>query len=172
VSDSSSPGVPITVTTNIGYAVGGFVGYDFGGGFRAEGELAYRRNGLDEQSALGISFKMQGDVSSLAVMANGIYEFGSGASAFSPHIGAGIGVARFSFIDAGLVGGPTESDNDTVFAYQLILGVDYELSPTLSVFADYRLFGTTNPGFTDSAGDVIEAEYLSSTVLIGISTNF
>jgi len=172
VSISSLPGVPFTVTTDTGYAVGGFVGYDFGGSFRVEGELAYRRNGLDEQSALGTTFQMQGDVAALALMANGIYEFGSGASAFTPHIGAGLGVARFSFIDAGLVGGPTESNDDTVFAYQLILGVDYELSPTLSIFADYRLFGTTNPEFTDSGGDVIEAEYLSSTVLIGISTSF
>lgn len=172
LSSSSMPGIPISVTTNTGYAIGGFAGYDFGSGFRVEGELAYRRNGLDEQSVGPATAQMQGDVASLALMANGIYEFGSGASAFTPHIGAGLGVARFSLIDVGTVGSIPENDDDTVFAYQLIGGVDYELSPTLSVFADYRLFGTTNPEFTNSLGDVIEAEYLNSTVLIGISTNF
>ena len=172
VSISSLPGIPFTVTTDTGYAVGGFVGYDFVGPFRAEGELAYRRNGLDKQSALGISVPMQGDVSALALMANGIYEFGFGTSAFAPYIGAGLGVARFSFIDAGPVGSPAENDDDTVFAYQLIAGVGYQLSPAWSVFADYRLFGTTDPKFTQSSGTVIKTEYLSSTVLIGISTNF
>jgi opacity protein-like surface antigen len=172
VSISSLPGIPFTVTTDTGYAVGGFVGYDFGGSFRVEGELAYRRNGLDEQSALGTSVQMQGDVSSLALMVNGIYDFGSGASAFTPHVGAGIGVARFSLIDAGPVGSPAENDDDTVFAYQLIAGVGYELSPTLTIFADYRLFGTTDPEFTQSSGTVIETEYLNSTMLIGISTSF
>lgn len=169
---STLPGVPFTVTTNIGYALGGFAGYEFGNGFRVEGELAYRRNSLDEQSALGTTFQMQGDAATLALMANGIYEFQSGASAFAPYLGAGIGVARFSLIDAGVVGSTPEDNDDTVFAYQLIAGVGYDLSPTLTVFADYRLFGTANPEFTESDGDVIETEYLGSTVLIGLSRKF
>lgn len=173
-ADTSITGVPVTLTvsTDVGYALGVFGGYDLGNGFRVGGELAYRRNGLDKQSALGTSVKMQGDVSSLALMANGIYGFSPGGSAWDPYIGAGLGVARFSFIDAAPVGSPPESDDDTVFAYQLIAGLGYELSPTLSIFADYRLFGTSNPKFTQSSGTVVETEYLNSTVLIGISKKF
>lgn len=173
-SDTTISGVPVTITTSsdIGYAVGGFVGYDFAGPFRAEGELAYRRNGLDKQSALGSSFPLQGDVSTLALMANGIYDFRSGTSAFAPYLGAGLGVARFSLIDAGVVGSPTEDNDDTVLAYQLIAGIGYELSPTTTLFADYRLFGTANPEFTDSSGTQVETEYMGSTVLVGFSTSF
>lgn len=169
---SGLPGITINVASDVGYVVGGFVGYDFAGGFRLEGELVYRRNGLDEQSALGISFPLQGDVATLSLMANGLYEFGAGNSAFVPRIGAGIGMARFSLIDAGVVGSPTEDNDDTVFAYQLIAGVGYELSPTLTLFADYRLFGTTNPEFTDSSGNAVETEYLASAILVGISSDF
>ncbi len=170
-TSSGAPGVPITVSSNIGYAVGGFVGYDFGTGFRVEGELAYRRNGLDEQSALGSTFAMQGDSSTLALMANGFYEFGAGSS-WTPYVGAGIGMARFSLIDAGTVGSTPEDNDDTVLAYQFIAGIGYELSPTLTLFADYRLFGTADPEFTEADGDVVETEYMGSTVLVGIRRTF
>ena len=171
-TNSAAPGVPITISSNIGYAVGGFAGYDFGSGFRVEGELAYRRNSLDEQSALGTTLQMQGDAATLALMANGVYEFQTGGSALMPYIGAGIGMARFSLIDAGTVGSTPEDNDDNVFAYQLIAGIGYELSPTLTLFADYRLFGTADPEFTDSSGDVIKTAYLGSTILVGISRTF
>jgi len=171
-SVSSAPGVPITTSGDIGYAVGVFTGYEFGNGFRAEGELAYRRNGLDEQSAFGVALPMEGDSSTLALMANGIYEFQFGTSPFAPYVGAGVGFARFSVIDAAIVGNPPESHDDNVFAYQLIAGIGYELSPAWTLFADYRLFGTANPQFTNSVGDQIETEYLDSTVLVGLSRSF
>ena len=171
-SSSGAPGVSITAKVSPGYALGGFAGYDNGGGFRVEGELAYRRNGLDEQDVGGTIQQLQGDVAALALMVNGFYELQSGASGFTPHIGAGIGMAKVSMIDTGLVGGATESNDDTVFAYQLIAGVDYELSPTMTLFADYRLFGTTNVQYTEAGGDDIEFSYLNSAILIGISTGF
>ncbi len=171
-SFSTVPGVTFEVSTDVGYALGAFVGYELGNGFRVEGELAYRRNGLDKLSAGGASVQMLGDVSSLALMANGIYAFGSGGSSWEPYVGAGLGVARFSFIDAAPVGSPTESDDDTVFAYQVIAGIGYELSPTWTLFADYRLFGTANPEFRQASGTVVETEYLNSTLLIGFSRTF
>lgn len=169
---SSVPGVTFAASTNVGYALGAFVGYDLGNGFRVEGELSYRRNGLDELSSGGSSTQMLGDVSTLALLANGIYGFGTAGSAWSPYVGAGLGVARFSFIDAAPVGSPPESNDDTVFAYQLIAGLGYGLSPTLSLFADYRLFGTSDPKFTQPSGTVVDTEYLSSAVLIGFSSSF
>lgn len=171
-SVSSAPGTPITAVYNAGYAIGGFVGYDFGDGKRVEGELSYRRNGIDEQVVAGTPMPMQGDTAALALMVNGIYEFQSGSSGLTPHIGAGIGIARFSVIDAAPVGDPPTNADDTVFAYQLIAGVDYELSPTLTLFADYRLFGTANPQFKDASANDVEVEYLNSAFLIGISSSF
>ena len=173
-SDVSVDGVSgYNIDTDIGYTVGGFVGYDFGNSFRLEGELSYRRNGLDSFSLGGSSVPMEGDASALALMMNGLYDFDSG-SALTPHIGGGVGVARFSVIDARPVGipDPPTSEDDTVFAYQFIVGVNYELSPTSTFFVDYRLFGTTDPEFTNTSGEVIELSSLSSAVLFGISASF
>jgi opacity protein-like surface antigen len=160
-----------TVSMNTGYAAGGFAGYDFGNGFRLEGELAYRKNGLDELSVGGSSVAMEGDVVTLALMVNGLYDFDTG-SALTPHIGAGAGMAKFSLLDAAIVGNPTENNDDMVFAYQFIAGAGYDLSPTVTLFADYRLLGTTNPEFTNDIGEDIEVTNLNSTVLIGIATRF
>ncbi len=162
----------INMATDIGYAVGGFVGYDFGNSFRVEGELAYRRNALNEMSQGGLAMAMEGYVSSTALMVNGLYDFDSG-SALTPYIGGGVGVAQFSVRDAMFVDIPDTPTNqdDTVFAYQFIAGVGYELSPTLTLFADYRLFGTMDPEFTDD-GETIEVSYLNSSIMVGISTSF
>jgi opacity protein-like surface antigen len=162
-----------TIDSDIGYAVGGFVGYDFGNSFRLEGELTYRRNSLDSFSLGPLSTPMEGDASALALMVNGLYDFDSGSD-ITPHIGAGAGIARFSVIDARPVGipDPPTSEDDTVFAYQFIVGVGYDLSPTSSFFVDYRLFATVDPGFTNTSGEVIELSYLSSALLFGISTSF
>ena len=162
-----------SIATDIGYAAGGFVGYDFGNSFRVEGELAYRRNGLDAMSVGGGSVPMEGYVSSTALMVNGLYDFDTG-SALKPHIGGGVGAAQFSVRDSRPVGDPDPPTNqdDTVLAYQFIAGVGYGLSPTLTLFVDYRLFGTLDPEFTSDTDEKIEVSYLNSSIMVGISTSF
>ena len=115
-----------------------------------------------------LSISCSGDVDSLSVMGNGYYAFDLGAG-FKPFIGAGIGVA---FLDAEVelshpsFGTITESDDDTVFAYQGIAGIEYEFpteSATIALGVRYSYFGTTDPDFGG-----LEAEYGTHNVMFGV----
>ena len=152
------PGATATITSDTGMGLGIAGGYDFGGN-RVEAELAYQKNDLDqlEASWSGISgaVDLSGDTSSLALLVNGYHDF-QNASAFTPFIGAGIGVAKvelndFNFVDSGL---PDSSSDDTVFAYQLGAGISYAVNQQVNLDLKYRYFATQDPEF-----DGVDAEY-------------
>lgn len=167
-ADLELSGTTFDIDLDPGFAIGGFVGYEFGSGLRAEGELAYRLN--DVETFTGISGS--GDVSSFAFMANAFYDFDFGSS-FVPYVGGGIGAARLSFSDAGVVGIPLVDGDDVVFAYQLGAGIGFQVSPRLTVTADYRYFATADGEFSATAGGtVFDGEYSNSTILIGVRTTF
>lgn len=166
-ADATDGVVTLESEYDLGYAAGGFVGYDLGDGLRVEGEITYRANDFD---ALG-GVSLGGDVSSLALMLNGFYDFDAG-SPFVPYVGGGIGVANVSANEITL-GGVTQVDDDaTVFAYQLGAGIGYEVSPTLTMTADYRYFATDDVELTDAFGFPFDTEYSSSTFLIGARMTF
>jgi len=80
---------------NLGYAVGGKVGYDFVGP-RVELEGIYRNNtgsGI-VQFPNGTAF-VTGQINQVSVLANLLYDFAPGAT-ITPFIGAGAGIA---FVD-------------------------------------------------------------------------
>lgn len=166
-ADATDGVVTEEVAYDLGFAVGGFVGYDLGSGLRVEGELTYRVNDVD--TLAGVSFG--GDVSSLALMANGFYDFDSG-SPVVPYVGGGIGVANVSANDINFFGIQAVDDEETVFAYQLGVGVGYEVSPTLTLTADYRYFATDDVELVDVGGFPFEFEYANSTFLIGARATF
>lgn len=166
-ADATDGVVTEEVAYDLGFAFGGFVGYDLGNGLRLEGEVTYRVNDFDTLG--GISFG--GDVSSLALMANGFYDFDSG-SPFVPYVGAGAGVANVSANDINFLGIQVVDDDATVFAYQLGVGVGYEVSPTLTLTADYRYFATADVDLNDTGGFPFEFEYANSTFLIGARASF
>jgi len=74
------------------------------------------------------------------VLANLLYDFAPGAT-INPYIGAGAGIA---FIDPSLSAGCTMCS--TQFAYQGILGVAWNVTPSIAVSVDGRYYGTTNGG--------------------------
>jgi opacity protein-like surface antigen len=147
-----------------GLGLTGGIGHAYGNGFRTEIELGYRLNDLDEIRGKGVfagfgSAPLNGDISSLSLMVNGYYDIDLGASV-TPFIGGGLGFARVALdsSDFGI------DDNDTVFAYQFAAGVSFALNPKLNLDLQYRLFGTSDPDFTDDFGDRIETEYTTHTL--------
>lgn len=169
-SDITVSGVPGSIEAEFdpGYAVQGAVGYEHSSGFRGELEIGYRDNSLDAFRSGGVSVPagtlgLDYDVSALSVMANGYYAFDTGTG-FKPFIGAGIGAA---FLNADLSFlGASESEDSTEFAYQGIVGIEYEIptdSMTIGLGLRYVYFGTTDPEF-----DGVETEYSSHNVLAGI----
>ena len=157
-ADNTGTFIDIESTYDLGFEAGGALGYAFEQ-FRIEGEVTYRQNAVDELTVTrdaafglptGLVVDPDGEVTSLAFMANGFYDFDTG-SPLRPYLGGGIG---FASIEADVTAGGVQlvDENTGVLAYQAMAGVSYEISDGLAVFGGYRFFGTQDPGLTDAAG--------------------
>jgi len=121
----------VSVTPQTGWAVGGKVGYDFVGP-RVELEGVYRNNQIN----VGVpGTAINNQVGQLGIMANLLYDFMPG-SVITPYIGAGAGVG---FVDS------NQSLGSTVFAYQGIIGLGWNVDTNFRVSLDGRYYGTSNP---------------------------
>jgi outer membrane autotransporter protein len=117
---------------------------------------------------MGVSLDASGDVSSIAFLINGYFDFVND-SAFTPYISAGLGYAKVEFNDLNIVGSGLSSisDDDSVFAYQVGLGVGYAVTEKVTIDVKYRYFATDDPEF-----DTTQAEIASHNFLLGVRFNF
>lgn len=158
-------GFPVTATleSEEGLGLGIAAGYAFGN-VRLEGEYAYQQNDLEtlEISVLGFSASesISGETSSNSFLFNIYYDF-KNTSPFTPFLSAGIGLSNVEFDIE------DESDDDTVFAYQLGVGLGYAITDKVSLDVKYRYFGTEDPEF-----DGFEAEYSSHNFYMGVRFSF
>lgn len=137
-----------------GYDVGGFLGYEFCGGFAVEAEFTYRHNELRKVKFDCESVKAHGHFNSMSYMANVIYNWDLSRCwciPVTPYLGAGIGYAqqKLSY--------PSEDESDcgcestcedtckdkndnkkNGFAWQIIAGIGYKISPCFDIALDYR----------------------------------
>ena len=126
------PGAPtIAVTPGTGWLAGGVIGYDFVGP-RVELEGVYRQNPIN---TFAPGTAVNGQQGQLGIMANLYYDFLAG-STITPYVGAGAGL--------GLVDG-NSSLSSTVFAFQGIVGVGWNVDSNFRINLDGRYYGTTNP---------------------------
>lgn len=169
-----------TAEFDIGFRIAGAVGYDFGA-FRVEGEIGYRTNDADEGTIGGFfPVPIDGDISVLSFMVNGYYDFPAATPSLAPYVGVGLGVAN---IDAD-ISVPSFApfpqivdDSATVFAYQFIAGLGFNISPTTTITADYRYFATTDPEFTPGNAFVpglpdLESDYSNHSFNVGVRFMF
>ncbi len=134
-----------TNSPRVGWMVGGVVGYDFVGP-RVELEIPYRRNNVATNYGLT-------NVQSIAAMVNVLYDFFP-QSMISPHIGAGVGIARVT-------------QSQTEFAYQGIAGLSAVFNDSIRVSLDYKFFGTTNPSFAGAS-----YRYLNHSAMLTLAYKF
>jgi opacity protein-like surface antigen len=167
LTDSTVPGVTVNTEFDTGLALGAALGYDFKR-FRVEGEISYQKNDIDKISAQGTLFDPTGDAVALSFLINGYYDFVN-RSAFTPYISAGLGFAQVEFndLDVSRLGFSGSNDKDTVFAYQIGIGVGYAVTQKVTIDAKYRYFGTE-----DSEYDTTKAEFTSNNFLFGVRFNF
>ena len=129
--------VSVAVSPTTGFAVGGVIGYDFVGP-RVELEGVYRQNQTN-LSANNFGTRFGGNVGTqigqLGILANLLYDFAPG-STITPYVGAGAGVG---FVDG------NSSLSSTVFAYQGIVGLGWNVDQNFRVNLDGRYYGTSNP---------------------------
>src|SRR3546814_19180655 len=91
-------------------------------------------------------------------MVNALYDFDTGTP-FTPYAGVGIGAARTKVKDI---------DSKTLFAYQGILGVSYDVTDELKAYLDYRYFATADLQGTTPAGPDVDVENESHTGMIDV----
>ncbi len=158
------------INFDIGYDLSGALGYHWGL-FRVEGEMTYAESDIDEVEVLGIEVNGSGDVNSLGFMANVFKDFEI-SDVWQVNLGGGIGYAIVSINDASVMGIPLADDDDSVFAYQLGTGIDYQMSPATTLSLDYRYFATLDPEFNAVDGSPFEAEYDSHIIRLGVGISF
>jgi opacity protein-like surface antigen len=138
-----------------GFAIGAAVGTrldNWAKGLRVELEAAYRRNdvgGRWSTSTGSYAGYLDGNTSSFSIMANAWYDIDIGTKV-RPYVGGGIGWARSRSEFAQVVtysDGPTTpfltsttSNENSGFAWQLGLGINYEVAPDVDVGIGYRYF--------------------------------
>jgi opacity protein-like surface antigen len=159
-SDLKVTGVPtVKIEYDTGYTVGGAVGYMMDS-FRIEGEVSYQANDVDKVDGLSLD-PLSAEASALTFLANGYWHFLAG-SRFVPYVTAGIGVTNIQFEMTDEL-----DEDDTVWAYQLGVGVWFKLSETLALDCRYRYMGAANAEFTDA-----EIEMASNNITIGLALAF
>jgi opacity protein-like surface antigen len=164
-ADNEALGIVIESSYDPGFNIGGAIGYNYGS-VRAEGEIIYRRNDADELSVFGLSAPADGEVSAISFMVNGYYDFHSANSSMVPYLGGGLGAASVD-LDISALGVPLGDDSATVFAYQFMAGLGFNISPTTTLTAGYRYFATSDPEFTDPTGIKFDSEYQSHEFTFG-----
>ncbi|MGA1343515.1 MAG: outer membrane protein [Hyphomonas sp.] len=156
-----------------GLLVGGAVGYDYAGPWRAELEYTYRSG---EVGRLPAGFARDGDYASTAIMVNGLYSFGE-EGRLRPYLGLGIGVTRE--VDFDLTSGPAapppfavgEYSTSGRLAYQVLTGAELAFSEGWSGFGEIRAFAIDSPRLAGS-GRTLTADYQTIDFLVGVSRRF
>jgi opacity protein-like surface antigen len=166
-SDFTDPGITATAEYDTGLALGAAVGYGFGQ-IRVEGEIFYQKNDFDKISGYGNSLDATGDVTALAFLINGYFDFVND-TAFTPYLSAGLGYAQVDLNDFNVDGSgePNFSSDDSVFTYQFGVGVGYAVTDTVTIDLKYRYVGTEDPEFEGT-----EAEFASHDFLLGVRFYF
>lgn len=124
------------------------VGYQFNNWFRADATIDYRtsasyRKGMTYTAFCANPFCLDtytANVSSAAFMLNGYVDLGTWAGV-TPYIGAGVGMASHRMKGLTDVGAGLGTANDmtrTNFAWALMAGLGYNVTPNLKIDAGYR----------------------------------
>ncbi len=170
----SSHGASGDVSRKVGYSIGGAAGYDFGTNVRAEAEISYKSNDTNELKSSGITTELSSTITALNFMANAYYDFRSQHSfGVMPYIGAGVGMSRLSTNNAVMADGTNiiRDSDDTVFAYQAMTGLAYEVSSNVTMDIGYRYFRTTDAKFTGNPG-LVTMKYDCHNILAGLRFRF
>lgn len=170
-TDLEQAGIPFTTDYDPGFIVSGSLGRQ-SEMIRLEGELVYADSDFDSIEILGLSAPVDGDVSFFGGLVNIFYDFETGGP-WRPFIGAGAGYGSVSINDASVLGVPFADDSDSVFTYQIKLGLAYQYNATTEFLINYRYLGTEDLEFTDAFGFPFSADGVQNhSVQAGVRFRF
>ncbi len=160
-----------------GYVIGGAIGLRFLESFRAELNLGYRNSENDKVTTLGEPDGGRGDLELFTAMLNGYFDYDFGIGVI-PFIGAGIGYGLLE-TSAETRGGLLKiNDDESVFAYNVMVGATVPLSDVVDVVGGYRYLATTDAEFSgriidpNSRPQAFDSEYDTHELTFGLRVNF
>lgn len=136
-------------------------GYAIDNGWRGDLEFGFRRNDVD---ASGSSTEGSVDVGSLMAM---LWFDWPVSWTVRPYAGAGAGQAQLDLNHS--AGSAASSEGDTVFAWQLAMGLAARVTQRFAVTLGYRLLTTDRAQF---AGSGLNADYQADSVMLGLRYYF
>jgi len=178
---STGPSRELDLDFDTGGFVAGQLGYKFRanqlGRFRAEAEVSYRVNDVDNIVFNGVDRIGTGDQDVLAGLMNLFFDFNGVSKNFKPFVGAGFGIATLN-ADIAYSPGAFIDDDDTTWAYQAIVGAEFNLTEKFSIVGDARYFALEDLELTRFGGPApaafvdLSSEYESFTTSIGLRYKF
>lgn len=166
-SDISGSGIDTEAEFDTGYALRAAVGHAYDNGWRAEVEIGYRANEIEDIGSVNGS----GDAKALSGMINGYKDFDLG-NGWEPYLGLGVGAVRVEADGYSPVSTSSIDDRDTAFGYQGIAGIAWSVSDNVALTADYRYLATDDLSLRTAGGSSVDAEYRSHTVMLGLRFSF
>lgn len=156
------------------------LGYDFGM-FRLEGEVAYKRAKVHSEKTARVNGDLfpadaiAGHDSVWSAMVNGLVDFEL-SPRWTGFAGGGVGAAwkKYSYHDYNANTGSLE-DSKSAFAWQLLAGVNYAVSPSVDVGLKYRYFdaGRFNyPAASSEFGVPASSRFRSHSALASVTFKF
>jgi len=153
----------VKAALDTGWAGFAAVGLELGTHFRVEGELGYRSNNISAFEVVSQKTLMINGLVTLPVLEN-----------LTLFAGAGLGANQVSW-DNYAAYAHRDTDN-ALFAYQGIVGLNWDLTDQIGLFAKYRYLGTSGvdmPGLATNWDDqtviAIHGDTLTSqTVTVGV----
>lgn len=161
---------------------GGTGGFDFGF-MRLEGELSYRGAEIDSIKSQSDNYtvhNIDGDLRVYSTMLNVFFDLHN-YSPITPYLGGGIGSATLFLSDVdGYVTRENQSSyqrlyrdsDDTVFAYQLGVGLDIALNNHLSIDVGYRYFKTDDAHLDSYYSTTSDINIESHNAMVGLRMKF
>ena len=177
VSFTVAPPNQQRIETNTGLTLGAALGFKYPSGFRTELEYRFASTSIDliEQSggaAAPATVANDESVTAHFLMSNITYDIQTDFG-LTPYLGVGVGGARVSLGDVA-VPGNVISESDMAVAFQGRLGLALDLSQTTRVSVEYVYARTLDLEFSsdDDLAALGGEPYISSSVLIGLTTDF
>ena len=183
--DEATASAEFEFELDAGYGATLAFGYGAAPGLSGEIEVGYRTtdlsgienvqvtNSYGATASIPENISGTGNLNTLSLMVNGYYTFDT--RVFRPYVGAGVGLAQHkrksseqilntSVADVYV---PRTSDDDVVFAYQFMLGLNWDLADNTEARAGYRYFATNKANFNG-----VKAGYATHNVDAGLVIRF
>lgn len=171
VIDDNGTDLESEVDFDLGLIGGAAIGLEIDDTWRAELEYMYRSNDVDDFGGIEIDAD-SGDFASVAIMANVDYRFGTVRQGLRPYVGAGVGLIQEIDFDVEDGADAGEFSDRGAFAFQVMAGADYALAEHWSLGAELRYFDAGSVTLDGDAGRELEADYRTTSLLLGIRYQF